>query len=296
MKNHFQRRDFLHFLATLPLFSFQKKMQPAFSSKNKLKISLNAYSFNKPLSDGTMNLDDLLEFCSANDIAGVDLTGYYFPGYPAVPADEYLFNLKKKAFRLGVDISGSGVRNDFTNPDKKKRKEDIDLIKNWIVCASKIGAPVLRIFSGNLKPTEYSREEMVTWMVSDIQECAAFGEKNGVIVAVQNHHDFLETADQSIEIIKKVNSPWFGLILDIGSFRSGNPYAEIEKCIPYAVNWQIKGLVYQNGVETKVDLAKLIPLIQASQYKGYLPIETLGPGDPFKKIPVFLEEVRKAMS
>jgi hypothetical protein len=54
-----------------------------------------------------MNLDALLEFCSGTIIQAVDLTGYYFPGYPAVPSDEYIYHIKQKAFRLGLGISGT---------------------------------------------------------------------------------------------------------------------------------------------------------------------------------------------
>ena len=299
MKDFLSRRSFLQSLLItplLPFFATAYSFPLILKREGKLKISLNAYSFNKPLSDGKMSLDDLLEFCALHKIDGVDLTGYYFPGYPKVPSDEYLFNLKRKAFRLGVDISGSGVRNDFSNPDQNSRNADIVLIKNWIVAAGKIGAPVLRIFTGNIKTDGHPREEVLEWMLKDILECVEFGKNHGVIVAIQNHNDFLQTADQTIEIIEKVNSPWFGLILDIGSFRIGNPYAEIEKTIQYAVNWQIKELVYENGKETKVNLQKLLPLIKSSGYQGYLPIETLGPGDPFQKIPVFLEQVRKAIN
>ena len=169
------------------------------------------------------------------------------------------------------------------------------MIKNWIVCASKIGAPVIRIFSGTIIPKEYDRKTISEWMVTDIQECVEFGKAHGVVVAIQNHNDFLKNAEQSIDIVKRVNSPWFGLILDIGSFRSGDPYPQIAQCIAYAVNWQIKELVYINNKEEKVNLNKLFDIIKASDYRGYLPIETLGPGDPFQKVPIFLEEVRLAL-
>ena len=266
------------------------------SPKRKLKVSLNAYSFNKPLSEGRMTLMDLLEFCADHDIDGVDLTGYYFPGYPEVPPDGYLYELKRRAFRLGVDISGTGVRNDFTHPDAAKRADDIRRIQKWIVAAAKIGAPVIRIFSGNTKYQEAEREAILDRMTGEMLQCVESGKKNGVIVAVQNHNDFLLNADQTIEIIKKVSSPWFGLILDIGSFRGPDPYEEIARCLPYAVNWQIKENVYPGGKEEKTDLEKLFGLIRASQYRGYLPIETLGPGDPFEKVPVFLKEVKAALS
>jgi hypothetical protein len=36
--------------------------------------------------------------------------------------DEYLFKVKRMALRLGLEISGTGVRNDFTIADKTKGK------------------------------------------------------------------------------------------------------------------------------------------------------------------------------
>ena len=260
----------------------------------KLKTSINAYSFNKPLMAGEMNIDDLLEFCAANQLDAVDLTAYYFPGYPEVPTDEYIYHIKQKAFLLGLEISGTGVRNDFTDPDTAKRKESVQLVKNWIVVGEKLGAPVIRVFSGTADTKGKSREEVVNYMVQDLIECVEFGKAHGVIVAIQNHNDFIKTADQVIEIIRKVNSKWFGLILDIGSFRT-DPYNEIAQTIPYAVNWQLKENLYVNGVEQKTDLDRLMKIIQSSGYRGYIPLETLGEGDPNVKVPLFLKEIKVSM-
>lgn len=260
----------------------------------KLKTSLNAFSFNGPLMRGEMNLDDLLEYCAANQFDAVDITAYYFPGYPEVPSDEYLYHIKQKAFLLGLEISGTGVRNDFTDPDPAKRKASVELVKNWILAAEKLGAPVIRVFSGTADVTDIPRERVIEYMVADLKECVEFGKAHGVIVGIQNHHDFLKTADETIEIIKRVNSDWFGLILDIGSFRT-DAYQEIERAIPYAVSWQLKENLYVNGIEQKTDIDKVMELIKKSSYRGYIPIETLGEGDPKVKVSVFLKEVRNAM-
>ena len=294
LHHSFSRREWIRACGSFSVFGVSKKSE-SFLQNRKLKTSLNAYSFNKPLTDGRMTLFDLLEFCADHDIDGVDLTGYYFPGYPEVPPDEYLYELKRKAFRLGVDISGTGVRNDFTHHDKAERQADIGKIQKWIVAASKIGAPVIRIFSGLKKLENVERTDVLDRMIAEIQQCVEFGKKRGVIVAVQNHNDFLLNADQTIEILRKINSPWFGLILDIGSFQGPDPYDEIARCIPYAVNWQIKENVYPGGKAEKTDLERLFRLIYASEYRGYLPVETLGPGDPFEKIPEFLKKVKEAM-
>lgn len=262
---------------------------------SRLKISLNAFSFNDPLRQGTMNLDDLLDFCALQGFDAVDLTGYYFPGYPAVPSDEYIHHIKRKAFLLGLDISGTGIRNDFTDPDENKRKADLELVRRWIECASKLGAPVIRIFSGVQNPKGYSWQQIAQWMVKDMKDCVEYGKKHGVIVAVQNHNDFIQTADQAITIIKMVDSEWFGLVLDIGSYRTGDPFKQIADTARHAVNWQIKENMYVNGAEVKTDLDKIIQIIKSSGYRGYLPIETLGAGDPKVKVPEFLGKVRKAL-
>ncbi len=103
------------------------------------------------------------------------LPGYYFPGYPAVPADDYIFHIKRKAFHLGIDLGCTGVRNDFTWADPVKRKEEKKLVKDWIDVAQKLGAPGLRIFAGTLSKESFKWEERAKWIVNDIKECADFG-------------------------------------------------------------------------------------------------------------------------
>ena len=261
----------------------------------KLKTSLNAFSFNKPLLNGEMNLDQLLEFCAENQIDAVDLTAYYFPGYPEVPSDDYLYHIRQKAFLLGVEISGTGVRNDFTEPDTQKRAASVELVKKWILAAEKLGAPVVRVFSGAADPKGLTREQALAQVVEALKICVDFGKAHGVVVAIQNHNDFIKTADQAIEILQKIDSDWCGLILDIGSFRIGDPYQEIRKAIPYAVNWQLKETLFVDGKEVKTDLDKLMVIIRESRYRGYLPLETLGEGDPKIKVPIFLREIREAL-
>lgn len=300
-----KRRYLLKALVTAPVFaatgmilnSSPSLAQVAITRTggSRLKISLNAFSFNDLLKNGTMNLDDLLDFCAVQGFDAVDLTGYYFPGYPVVPPDEYIYHIKRKAFLLGLDISGTGVRNDFTDPDETKRKADIDLVKKWIECASKLGAPVIRIFSGVQNPKGYSWDDVVKWMMRDVNECVEFGKRHGVIVAIQNHNDFIQTGDQALKVVKLANSEWFGLVLDIGSYRAGDPFKQIAETASYAVNWQIKENMYVNGLEVKTDLNKIMQIVRSSGYRGYLPIETLGTGDPKVKVPAFLEQVRRAI-
>jgi sugar phosphate isomerase/epimerase len=287
------RRKFLTRSAVLATAGLAKGAGVPRDPGVKLKLALNAYSFDKPLMAHTMTLDDVIHFCAQHRVDALDATGYYFPGYPAAPSDEYIYNLKKTAFLNGVQLSGTGVRNDFAVADAAARKRDVKMVKDWIEVASKLGATVLRVFSGRARPEGYTFEQAFQWMIADFQECAEYGKKHGVILGLQQHNDFLKTADETIRVIAAVNSPWFGDILDVGSLiNTSDPYAEIEKLVPYAVSWQIKEKI---GT-ADIDLARVKGIIDKVGYRGVLPFEALGAGDPRERVAAFLERIRTAFS
>jgi len=93
-----------------------------------------------------------------------------------------------------------------------------------------------------------------------------------------------------------VDSEWLGLNLDFGSFRQRDPYEETRRVVDLAITWQLKENVWIDGQSTPTDFAKLLPIIRDAGYRGYLPIETLGAGDPYEKIPALLERVRTTFS
>lgn len=257
----------------------------------RIQLALNAYSFNQALRSGSMTLEDLVDYCARHGIDALDATGYYFPGYPKVPADEYIYGLKRKAFVNGVKIVGTGVRNDFAVPDLPARTRDLQLVKEWVEVAGKLGASIIRVFSGVRVPPD-GFERALEWMVPAFRECAGYGKAHGVIVGLQHHDDFLKTAAETIRVVEAVNSEWFGIVLDVGSLRQGDPYSEIEKLLPYAVSWQLKENVWYGQKEVPTDLARIRAIIEKGGYRGYVPIETLGEGDPRVKVARFLEKVR----
>lgn len=313
------------FLAFLILFGTsafsQNKSKIKRNEKAAIKISLNAYSFTKPLlnyakdrGNGTkMTLFEFMDFAAAQGFDAVDLTAYFFPGYPEVPSDEFINEVKKYAFQLGLDISGTGIRNDFADPDPAKRAADVKHVKDWIDVAVKLGAPVIRVFSGPV-PVGYESkwDEIAKYMTESLKECADYGELRGVLVGVQNHGDFLSTGDQCIKLVKMVDSEWFGIINDTGYFLTDNPYADIEKVMPYTVNFQLKESVFGAKSTVKIDLPKIMEILKKSNYRGYVPLETLSAAggnknktaasskekrpayDPYSAVPAFYKEVKAA--
>lgn len=310
------RRSFLK-AATLPigvglgLLPFSENLQAEtfnnpIASNSKIKLSLNAWSYYVPLykhmkgEAGGMSLFDMLEECARLDFDAVDPTGYFFPGFPEVPETKLINEFKRRAFQLGLDISGTGIRNDFAQADKTKRAADVVIAKRWIEVAAEMGAPVLRVFAG-VQPKDHTWDETAVWMAEALAEVAEHGSKFGVMVGVQNHGDMLKSADEVIKILEMVKSDWLGTIVDTGFFLTPDPYADIARVIPYAVNWQVKELL-SDRKGGKIDMSKLVGIIRASNYRGYVPIETLPePGkdseyDAYKKVPELLNALKKGLT
>lgn len=308
------RRRFLQQAALLPvaatglaLPSALAAEAPAPAAVGSLKLSLNAFSFNNALMDGLagkaggVSYFDVLEFCAQQGFDGIDPTGYYFPGYPEVPTRDYIHQFKRSAHRLGLAITGTGIRNDFAQPDAAKRAVDVQRAKAWIEAASELGAPVIRVFAGAVpKGYEQRWDEAAAWMIDAIGECTEHGRKHGVIIGVQNHGDMLKSAAECLKVMQAVNSEWCGLIVDTGNMLTADPYADIAAVVPHAVNWQVKESIYNNDPARPADLPRLYRIIRAGGYRGYVPIETLSvkgvPYDAYKVVPAFTEKVRAAMA
>ena len=266
------------FLGANKLFTYTKPLET--NTTSRLQYSINAYSFNSELRSGEMTFYDMMEYAANIGLDAIDLTGYYFSSYPKAPSNKELFDLKRKALELGLDIAWTGVRNDFATPNLTKRNNDIELIENWLEVSSKIGAPIMRIFTGRHKNKTYSKEEVKQWMLNDFKTCAKYGELYGVIAGLQNHDEFLFTSKEVIEMLKKVNSDWFGLILDCGSLPSDDTYKEIENLAPYANYFFVKEHVKQkDSTKVAADLPRIAKIIQSSNYRGYVSFESLKEGN-----------------
>ncbi len=278
-----------------------------------LRISLNAYSFNKLLNDAIRGrgegttLMKLLDFAAQNKFEGFDATGYYFPGYPAAPPDSYIDGLRKKAADLGIAISGTGVRNNFTTADAAVRQQGVDHIKQYVEVAARLGAPVIRVFADTQMRAQTwetvapgkKRSEVQDWIVANLRDCAEHGKKFKVKIGVQNHGDFLKTGQDLMALVKAVGSEWCGPIVDTGYFKSDDPYKDIALVAPHAVNWQVKQSPLGEESEVPTDLVKLVTIVRNSGYKGFLPIETLSPQgkpyDPWTVVPAFEKQLREAI-
>ena len=264
--------------------------------KSFFKFSLAAYSYRDLLQAKPpatkLTLDDFIADCAKMNLQGTELTSYYFP---EKVTGEYLRHLKQHCFRLGLDVSGTAVGNDFCYPPGPKRDAEIAHVKQWIEHAEILGAPVIRIFSGHPRGT--SEQEAHKLCVEGIEECCAYAGRHGVFLALENHGGLTTELDGILALARDVQSPWFGINLDTGNFRSSDVYADIAQLAPYAINVQVKvSVAGSGGKRESSDFNRLAQILTDAGYRGYVVLEYEESEDPRVACPRYIDQLRRAFS
>ena len=261
--------------------------------KANIRLSCAAYSFRQylDLKKPTMDLDGFIEFCAEIGLDAVELTAYYF----AKTSPEYLAHLKSKCTRLGLDVSGTAVGNDFCVTDPEKLAVQKKMVRDWVEHTSRLGGKTIRIFAGKAEKND-TEDAARARAVEAIQEVCDHAAKYGIILALENHGGITGTAEQMLAIVKAVKHDAFGVNFDTGNFNTADPYADLEKIAPYAVVSQIKTEIHRKGQKPEeADLKRLLDILKASGFRGYVALEYESAEDPKSAVPKAIAALRKAL-
>lgn len=265
----------------------------------RLRLSLAAYSFRDDFAskqDGTparLDMFSFIDYCAAQDVPGAELTSYYFKSNPD---DEYLSQVRRHAHLRGVTISGTAVGNSFTHLPGPKRQEEIAGVKKWIQRAAVLGAPHIRVFAGSAAKGQ--DREAKKLCVEALEECAEAAARHGIFLGIENHGGIVAEADDLLDIVRGVKSPWVGINLDTGNFHTADPWGDLAKCAPYAVNVQYKGYIRARDAKEQEpgDPARTMKILRAAGYSGWVALEYELREDAWKRVPAMLTELRTQMA
>jgi sugar phosphate isomerase/epimerase len=257
----------------------------------KFKFSMAAYSYRDLLNGESpkLTLADFISECAKLNLEGTELTSYYFPD-PVTP--DFLRQLRRQCFRLGLDVSGTAVGNDFGVPPGEKRIAQIEGVKLWVDNAAILGAPVIRVFAGH-RHESTTEAQSHSLIVSALEECCEYAGRQGVHLALENHGGPTATAEGLLAFVRDVQSPWFGVNLDTGNFHTEDIYGDIAKVAPYALNVQVKLVVSgPDGKREPTDYTRLAQILREANYRGYVVLEFEESGDPREECPKAMEALR----
>lgn len=305
------RRGFLNrsalAVSSLPLAGFTVPTKSEMTENNRIKLSISSYSY-WHFKKEKYPIERVIDNATKLGVAGIDVLHRQMESED----NAYIQKLKKHAFLNGIALTCLSIHQGFVTPDKEELKKHVDHTIHCIELAAKMGIPALRLNTGRWNTIKsfdelmanrgiepilpgYTENDGFKWCVEGINQCLETAEKNGVLLALENHWGLGSTPEGMLRIHKEVNSPWLGLLMDTGNFLE-NPYDKLEKIAPLTSFVQAK--TYFGGGEwytLDLDYQRIIEILKKVNYGGYISIEFEGKEDPETGVMKSVALLRKAL-
>ena len=177
-----------------------------------MKTGLSMYSLVE-LYRGKSSVDQFLQQAKKWNLEGVELLDFFWQDKEKELAEAIA--LKDQ---LGLEVYCYSIGNNFVQLEAEARQGEVDKIAAAIEVAEKLGAKVIRVFSGDAREG-ITFDQAFSWIVEGLKAGAALAEKAGMKLALENHGLFAGKADQVAQVIAEVGSlPWVLLWIQATSY------------------------------------------------------------------------------
>lgn len=255
----------------------------------RFRTAICAYSFRQAFQAKTFTYDDLIHTAVETGIDGIDMTVYWFPG----TSDDFLLPLKRLAAKSCVEIYNLGVRVRLCQPTDELREKELAELRKWVDVAQKIGASHVRVFGGAL-PKGATMDQAINWAAETLKRGAEYAGARGIILGVEDDGGITDHAAETIEIVKRADSPWAGMNLDTGNFKPPKVLDQIEMSVPYAVTTHLKTeMTLDDGTTTQADWDRIFAIFAKHGYTGHMALEYEAKEDPQVAVPRELKRLRE---
>ncbi len=274
-------------------------MTPSIQPTSSLEISLAEWSLHRGLKAGTI---DHLDFPSiANKQFGINVVEYVNGCFGSYKRDfkeagkdmAYLRELLNRSKDAGVTnhlimVDEEGF---LAIPDDKERLVAVENHKKWVDAAKFLECKTVRV---NLHgPGESTAKK--TASVDSLSRLGEFARPLNINIVVENHGSDSSKGFWIADVMRQVNKPNVGTLPDFGNFCISHEwgttqgeckeiydrYKGVEEMLPFAKGVSAKSYDFDlNGEQPKIDYKRLIKLVKASGFKGFIGIEFEGETQP----------------
>jgi L-ribulose-5-phosphate 3-epimerase len=173
----------------------------------------------------------------------------------------------------GMSRSGIAIRTEMCQAGGAIRAEETHRIQQWVGLAELLGASHVCVFAGNL-PGGASEKQGTEWVVEAMKPACDCVAKRGTTLGIENHRGMTARASTTAEILRRVDSPYAGINLDIFNFEGkmdDEMYSDIRACVPFATHTHIRDLF--GATKRPIVLDRVWRLAAQHGYKGYVSAE-----------------------
>tara|TARA_B100000700_G_scaffold56744_1_gene61269 strand:- start:3991 stop:4905 length:915 start_codon:yes stop_codon:yes gene_type:complete len=276
------------------------------NSNYKFAIATYSYwHFREP----KITVQQVIDHASNLGVDGVDVLHVQMDN----ESPEYIRSLRDRAQDKNIELICLSIHQDFVDPDKEKRENNIDHTKKCIDIAHDLGISYIRLNSGRWNTIDsfddlmankgiepvlpgYTEDDGFKWCIDSIQDCLPHAEQAGVVLALENHWGLTRTPEGLLRIVNSIDSPWLGVLMDTGNFLE-DPYEKLEEIAPQTVFVQAK--TYYGGGEwytLDLDYSRIAEILNKVEYKGYISLEFEGKENANTGVPKSIELLKKSFT
>ena len=165
----------------------------------------------------TMTLFEWIDLAATLGVDGVEM----YPGFFESFEPSYLEKVSAQLRRAGLEAPMMCASPDFTQPGAEARRAEVEREKQMIAVTAALGGQYCRVLSGQRRD-EVSRADGVRWTVECITSLLDAAASRGIVLNMENHYkdgywrhpEFAQSLDVFLEIIGRIDSPWFGVNYD----------------------------------------------------------------------------------
>ena len=302
METPWNRRGFLQHAALagagLAAASLLENRTEADDKPLAFKISLAQWSLHKALFAGKLkNLDFAQQATTEYGIDAVEYVNQFFKD--KAKDQTYLAEMKSRAADQGVKnvlimIDDEGYLGD---PDAAKRTKAVENHYSWVEAAKYLGCHSIRV-------NAYSKgtpEEQAKLATDGLRRLSEYAMPFGLNIIVENHGGLSSNGKWLMGVIKGVNLANCGTLPDFGNFQDYDRYMAVEEMMPAAKGVSAKSHDFDaQGNETKTDYRRMMKIVLAAGYHGYVGVEyegsKLSEPEGVRATKKLLEQVRSELS
>lgn len=188
---------------------------------------------------------------------------------------EYWEKFKANCDEAGVKVGliMCDALGDLGNADPGARMEAVDKHKPWVDVAAFLGARTIRVNAAG----EGTPEEVAANAVDGLSKLGEYAATKGINVVVENHGGISSDGKWLSGVMEKVGMDNVGTLPDFGNFYEYDRYQGMEDLMPWAKGVSAKSNVFdEQGNEANMDYLRIMQIVKASGFKGYVGIEYEG--------------------
>lgn len=206
-----------------------------------MKIGVSSYSFSKYMNQTKA---DYFTICDLAKKMGYDVIEFIDLSLEVQPA-ESLTKLAKAIHRhceeIDLPIAAYTVNADFLRPN------EVQTVMEKVDIAETLGAKVLRHDASWSLPEGMDWRQLIDQIAPDIRRVTEYAAEKGIRTCTENHGYVLQDAERVETLIRTVNHPNYGWLVDMGNFLCADdlPVHAVPIAAPYAFHVHVKDFLYK---------------------------------------------------